>query len=304
MWNSSPIPTYSNNDTFENMFAHGIQNHEQPESIPDTYVIERYKEKEKHFAKETTIESEYCKKIKLLNEEISNRKSQACKKETTFIRENAKYDEYVQPLLKKKNELETVNQEFLKQINDLDNKLLKTGHIAQTLHMLLPKEDSVNTGKQGLGFENQNDVENPFVLNRAKKLAPKMKDDLNCVMSLEDEFDEKCLILDIQIEFFKSQFESTMLESHNHVYENEMFEQNSSLKSEIHCLKKTITELSKHVADVKKEMTKRCAQYEKDFAKLEAHYISLELKSQNKSLTYVQNGHVLNQNSDEAKIKF
>ncbi|GJX70687.1 hypothetical protein Tco_0307858 [Tanacetum coccineum] len=116
---------HSNNDTFENVFAHEIQNHEQPESIPDAYVVnknnsnviynkpnmdpdrdkeehdvaneqehalfvslvnnlncevknytkvnreaqqvnalltkelERYKEKEKHFAKETTNEFEY-----------------------------------------------------------------------------------------------------------------------------------------------------------------------------------------------------------------------------------------------------
>ncbi|GKA86526.1 hypothetical protein Tco_0808237 [Tanacetum coccineum] len=124
-------------DLFENMSVHGIQNHEQPESIPDTYVVnknnrnvifdltnmepdrgkeehdsvdneqqcalfaslinnlkcdvkkcnevnreaqqantllknelERYKEKEKHFAKDKSIESEYCKKIKLLNDEI------------------------------------------------------------------------------------------------------------------------------------------------------------------------------------------------------------------------------------------
>ncbi|GJU13440.1 hypothetical protein Tco_1135836 [Tanacetum coccineum] len=155
----------SNNDTFENMFSHRIQNHEQPESIPHTYVVnennsniiydipnidhdigtkehdnvdneqecalfaslvnnlkcelenctkvnreaqqmnvlltkefERYKEKEKHFAKETTTESEYCKKVKLLNEEISNLKSQGYKKEKTFIKESMKFDEYVQPL--------------------------------------------------------------------------------------------------------------------------------------------------------------------------------------------------------------
>ncbi|GJV60220.1 hypothetical protein Tco_1466320, partial [Tanacetum coccineum] len=128
---------HSNNDTFKNVFAHGIQNHKQPESILDTYVVnennsniisdipnmdpdrykeehddvdneqeralfaslvnnlkceveictkvnheaqqanalltkelQRYKKKEKHFAKETTNESEYCKNIKLLNEEI------------------------------------------------------------------------------------------------------------------------------------------------------------------------------------------------------------------------------------------
>ncbi|GJQ92436.1 hypothetical protein Tco_0003575 [Tanacetum coccineum] len=30
---------HSNIDTFENVFAHGIQNHEQLESIPDTYMV-------------------------------------------------------------------------------------------------------------------------------------------------------------------------------------------------------------------------------------------------------------------------
>ncbi|GJT99139.1 hypothetical protein Tco_1094657 [Tanacetum coccineum] len=88
-----------------------------------TYELERYKEKEKHFAKDKTNESKYCKKIKLLNDEISNLKSQACQNDKAFARENGKLDEYVQPLLKRKNELEKKNQEFLKQINDLDNKL-------------------------------------------------------------------------------------------------------------------------------------------------------------------------------------
>ncbi|GJS32332.1 putative reverse transcriptase domain-containing protein [Tanacetum coccineum] len=120
-----------------------------------------------------------------------------------------------------------------------------------------------------------------------------MKDDLKYVMSLEDEFDETCLILAIQQEFFKTQFKSVKSESHSHVYENKIFEQISSLKKENRCLKKAIDELSKQDVDVKKEMTKRCAQYEKDFAKLEAHCISLELKSQKNSSTSVQNGHVL-----------
>ncbi|GJT15957.1 hypothetical protein Tco_0874663 [Tanacetum coccineum] len=204
---------HSSNDTFQNVFSHGIQSHEQPESVPDTYEvneinsniisdipnmdpdrnkeehdhvdyeqqlaffaslinnlkcdvekcnevnreaqqanalltnkIERYKEKEKHFAKDMTIESEYCKKIKLLNDEISYLKSQACEKDKTFAKENEKYDEYVQPLLNRKNELEKKNQGVLKQINDLDNK--------------------------GLGFENQNDYVNPSLLNKAKELAP------------------------------------------------------------------------------------------------------------------------------------
>ncbi|GJQ98418.1 hypothetical protein Tco_0009557 [Tanacetum coccineum] len=298
-------------DMFENVFSHGIQNHEQPESILDTYVVnennsniisdipnmdpdrgkeehddvdyeqqraffaslinnlkcdvekcnevkreaqqanalltnelERYKEKEKHFAKETTIEFEYCEKIKLLNDKISNLKSQACKKDKTFASENGKFDE-----------------------------LRKAGQTDLTLHMLLPKEDNVNTGKQGLGFRNQNDDVNPSLLNKAKELEPslynidemgnkllsnhkiisedelkceaekrlkvkqrksplsyhgfvyvkdvnlqlncfekglvkEMEDDLKYVMSLEYEFDETCLILDIQQEFFKTQFES------------------------------------------------------------------------------------------------
>ncbi|GJX07843.1 hypothetical protein Tco_0195775 [Tanacetum coccineum] len=87
--------------------------------------LERYKEKEKYFAKDMTNESEYCKKIKLLNDEISNLKSQACEKDKTFAKEN--------------------------------EKLQKAGQTGQTLRILLPKEDNINTGKQGLGFENQND---------------------------------------------------------------------------------------------------------------------------------------------------
>ncbi|GJR80564.1 hypothetical protein Tco_0151349 [Tanacetum coccineum] len=87
--------------------------------------LEKYKEKEIHFAKDNTIESEYCKKIKLLNDEISYFKSQACEKYMTFAKENEKYDE-----------------------------LQKAGQTDQTLRMSLPKEDNVYTGKQGLAFEN------------------------------------------------------------------------------------------------------------------------------------------------------
>ncbi|GJR05257.1 hypothetical protein Tco_0528241 [Tanacetum coccineum] len=96
----------------------------------------------------------------------------SCKKDKTFAKENKKYGEYVKPLLKRKNELENKIQEFLKQINDLDNRLRKARQTGQTLRMLLPKEDNVNTGKHGLGFENQNDNVNPSVLNKAKELAP------------------------------------------------------------------------------------------------------------------------------------
>ncbi|GJW28682.1 hypothetical protein Tco_0045557 [Tanacetum coccineum] len=49
---------------------------------------------------------------------------------------------------------------------------------------------------------------------RENGLVKEMKEDLKYVTSLEDEFDEKCLILDIHQEFFKTQFESAISESH------------------------------------------------------------------------------------------
>ncbi|GKF47364.1 hypothetical protein Tco_0137166, partial [Tanacetum coccineum] len=144
-----------------------VNNEAQQANALLTNDLERYKEKETHFSKDKTIESEYCKKIKFLNDEISNLKSLACEKDKTFAKENEKYDEYVQPLLKRKNELEKKKQEFLKQINELDNRLRKARQNDQTLRMLLPKEDNVNTRKQGLGFDNQNDDVNPSLLNKA-----------------------------------------------------------------------------------------------------------------------------------------
>ncbi|GJV88591.1 hypothetical protein Tco_1532529 [Tanacetum coccineum] len=83
---------------------------------------------------------EKCNEIKILNHEISNLKSQACEKDKTFAKEN--------------------------------EKLRKAGQTGQTLRMFLPKEDNVQTVKQGLGFKNQNDNVNPSVLNKAKELAP------------------------------------------------------------------------------------------------------------------------------------
>ncbi|GJR64169.1 hypothetical protein Tco_0010234 [Tanacetum coccineum] len=103
-------------DMFENVFAHG----------------------KKHFAKDMTIESEYCKKIKLLNDEISNLKSQACEKDKTFAKENEKYDEYVQPLFRKENDLK---RKF--RVLKLDNRRRKGGQTDHTLRLLHPKEDNV-----------------------------------------------------------------------------------------------------------------------------------------------------------------
>ncbi|GJX72904.1 hypothetical protein Tco_0311499 [Tanacetum coccineum] len=49
-------------------------------------------------------------------------------------------------------------------------------------------------------------------LKSRDNLVKEMKDDLKYVTSFKDEFDEKCLILDIQKEFFKTQFESAISE--------------------------------------------------------------------------------------------
>ncbi|GJS66058.1 hypothetical protein Tco_0680622 [Tanacetum coccineum] len=171
-----PEVHHSNNASFENVFALEIQNHGQHEvdnctkanreaqQANDylTKALENFKEK--LFLKQTTNESEYYKKIKFLNEEISNLKSQACQKEKSFHKENEKYAQYT----------------------------------AQTFHMLLPKEDNVNTGKQGIGFEIQNDVENPFILNKAKELTPslyhidKMGKDLRSDHKIISEEELKC----------------------------------------------------------------------------------------------------------------
>ncbi|GKB23332.1 hypothetical protein Tco_0862733 [Tanacetum coccineum] len=111
---------------------------------------------------------------------INNLKCDVEKCNKTFAKENEKFDEYVQPLLNRKNELEKKNQESFKQINDLDNRLQKAGQTDQTLRMLLPKEDNVNMGKQRLGFENQNNDVNPSLLNKAKELAP-------CLYNIDEE---------------------------------------------------------------------------------------------------------------------
>ncbi|GJX49685.1 hypothetical protein Tco_0276530 [Tanacetum coccineum] len=98
---------HSNNDTFDNVFDHEIpKSMNKPENCVYVKIhnevnreaqqanalltkeLERYKQKENHFAKDMIIESGYCKKIKLLNNEISNLKSQACEKDKTFAKEN------------------------------------------------------------------------------------------------------------------------------------------------------------------------------------------------------------------------
>ncbi|GJY00882.1 hypothetical protein Tco_0359034 [Tanacetum coccineum] len=321
-------PTYDsdtmsevNHDMFENVFAHGIQNHEQPESIPNTYAVNENNSNiiydipnmDPDKGKEEHDDVDYEQQRAFFASLINNLKcdvKKSCQNDKTFARENGKYDEYVQPLLKRKNELEEKNQEFFKRINDLDNRLRKAGQTDHTLRMLLPKEDNVNTGKQGLRFKNKNDVEIPSLLSKAKELAPCLYniDEIEKVLlsahKIISKEELKFKDVNLQLNYFekalvkemKDDLKYVMSLEDDHVYENDIFEQNSSIENENRCLKNTITELLKQAANVIEEMTKRCAQYEKDFAKLEARCISLELKSQKNSSTSVQNGHVLSDN--------
>ncbi|GKA46658.1 hypothetical protein Tco_0739541 [Tanacetum coccineum] len=119
-------------DMFENVFAHGIQSHEQPESIPNTYDV---------------------------NENNSNIISNIPNMD--LDRDKEEHDDVA---------YEQQRAFFASLINnlkcDVEEYCSDSSHVA--------KEDSVHTEKQGLGFENQNDVENPYALNKAKELAPSL----------------------------------------------------------------------------------------------------------------------------------
>ncbi|GKG07748.1 hypothetical protein Tco_0330717, partial [Tanacetum coccineum] len=63
-------------------------------------------------------------------------------------------------------------------------------------------------------------------------------------------------------------------------------------------LRKTIFEISKQAADVKAGFSKRLVLLQKDFERLEAHNISLELRLQNQSLTSGLSERFLKESSD------
>ncbi|GJW53423.1 hypothetical protein Tco_0097508 [Tanacetum coccineum] len=126
------------------------------------------------------------------------------------------------------------------------------------------EEDNVKTGKHGLGFENKNDVKNQSLLNKANELAPSL--------------------------YNIDEMGQDLLSGHKIISKEELkCEAEKPMK-----VKQRKSPLSYHGLYM----------YEKDFAKLEARCISLEPKSPNKSWTFVQNGQVLSNKSDEAKMKF
>ncbi|GJT39816.1 hypothetical protein Tco_0939681 [Tanacetum coccineum] len=293
----------SKESTYDNTSTEQIQNHEKLEVEIYTKVnheaqqanafltkeLEIYKEKEKYFAKETTNESEYYKKIKLLNDEISNLKSQACQKEKTFARENGKYDNgnatslsalessssseslatFRAEIAVKRTKLRfmlayevsraVITTTFLpriilwsmrtgseRRVTSSSSNLHRTGHSMLNFEKQTIAKQEINRDEIFTSWIHENDVMRKVHKRLSKEfklltrdinlqlkyfehsLVKEMNDDLKYVMSLEDEFDDRCLILDIQTKFFKTQFESAISESYNHVYENEMYEQKAT----------------------------------------------------------------------------
>ncbi|GKF63791.1 hypothetical protein Tco_0187239, partial [Tanacetum coccineum] len=126
---------------------------------------------------------------------------------------------------------------------DLDNRLRKAGQTGQTLRMFLPKEDNVQTVKQGLGFKNQNDNVNPSVLNKAKELAPCLHNIDE--MGKDELFDHKIIFeeeLKCEAETFKSKTKKSPLSYHGFVYAETQFEEPPKVP-----LKRRNVNLKKHL---------------------------------------------------------
>ncbi|GJT95789.1 hypothetical protein Tco_1091307 [Tanacetum coccineum] len=110
------------------------------------------------------------KQITTLNEEISNLNNQLSKEKSTvsYLQEDRK---------KLKTDFKTCKDELLdkqiqleNRIKELDNILVKTGQLIQTMHMLSPKPDSFyhTEQKMTLGYQN------PFYLKQDQQKQPSL----------------------------------------------------------------------------------------------------------------------------------
>nr|GEU98555.1 outer membrane protein porin [Tanacetum cinerariifolium] len=259
-------------DMFENVFAHGIQNHEQPESIPDTYVVNK---------NNSNIIFD------ILNMD-PNRGQE----------EHDDVDNEQQRAL------------FASLINNLKCDVEKCNKTDQTLQMLLLKEDNVNTGKQGLGFKNKNEFENPSLLSKAKELAPWLynidelgKDSLSNQKIISEE-ELKCKAE----KRLKVKQRKSPLSYHGFVYGETQFEEppkfllkrrNVNLKKHLEQTKKTLgtsstknetlsfetkikelemtlAQQTKEFEDAKVDFSKKIDKFETSFEKLENTEVVLE----------------------------
>ncbi|PWA99086.1 hypothetical protein CTI12_AA013290 [Artemisia annua] len=105
---------------------------------------------------------------------LNNRKVQALLKDNSDLKsENSRLQKTNSNFEILNTKLENENQEFLKQANDIENKLRKLGQTTQTLNMLPTRDEDINTETSGIGFENIDHLENekPGFLNKVQKLT-------------------------------------------------------------------------------------------------------------------------------------
>ncbi|PWA42120.1 hypothetical protein CTI12_AA547560 [Artemisia annua] len=106
---------------------------------------------------------------------LNNRKVQALLKENSDLKsENSRLQKTTSNFENVNTKLENENQEFLKRVNDLENKLRKLGQTTQTLNMLPTRDEDINTQTSGIGFENIDHLENEKLgfLDKVQKLTP------------------------------------------------------------------------------------------------------------------------------------
>ncbi|GJS05522.1 hypothetical protein Tco_0322030 [Tanacetum coccineum] len=259
--NDSDTVSEVHHHMFENVFANGIQSHEQPESIPDTYnvnennsnIISDIPNMDPDSNKEEHDDVAYEQQHAFLAFLINNLKCDVEKYNKVNPKElvpclynidEMGKDELSDPKIISKEELKCEAKKRLKvkhrksplsyhaQLRDHDPKLWNSlsmkyfCYIKQTMlkfetetfSKLQLSQDAlvIMSFEQSINMRVRNRLSGEFeplvkdvnlqLSCFEKGLVKEMKDDLKYVMSLEDEFDETCLILDIQQEFFKTKF--------------------------------------------------------------------------------------------------
>ncbi|GJU49703.1 hypothetical protein Tco_1219258 [Tanacetum coccineum] len=239
-------------DMFEIVFSHGIQNHEQSKSSPDTYVVNE---------NNSDIVSD-----------IPNMDPDRGKKE---------HDDAMLKFEKQTfSKLELNRGDLFRMSFEQSTNERVRNRLSKEFEPLVK-----NVNLQLNCFE--------------KSIVKEMKDDLKYVMYLEDEFDETCLTLDIQQEFFKTQFVSAISESYSHVYKKDIFEQNSLLESANSGLKNNVAQLQKDFSKLEAQNPKsKKEQVLKQIVSLESKLASQDLISNQKEYSELRTS------NNALKVKF
>nr|GEU76272.1 integrase, catalytic region, zinc finger, CCHC-type, peptidase aspartic, catalytic [Tanacetum cinerariifolium] len=86
----------------------------------------------------------------------------------------------------------------LERLNECENKLYKIGQTNQTIHMIMPSNDTLYNGRKGIGFEN------PSYFEKAKDLRPSLYDEK---INLSDDYFQE--IINRDFEKIDSPFQQT-----------------------------------------------------------------------------------------------